>query len=286
MPINKTGLANPNNYVLGRGNVWVANLDADGNPQAWRDLGNAPELSCSIDVEDLTHVSSRKGARVTDKRIILETTMNVNLSFDEVQDFENLALWLFGETSEPTNAAVAGFAEYQMVPDGALELARHYQIINSSGLRAFDIDTADLTVKTSAGVPVTLVLGTDYEVDTVLGTFFTLSTSTAIQTAITAGDGLLVTLTADAGASADLHQVSAMTETTKIVAIRFCLENPADADRVTEFVWPKVTLAADGDLALIGDEFAVAAMTGVAEQGDVGSRYAGQTLLITDPDGE
>ena len=287
MAINRTGQANPNDYVLGRGRLSAAALDGSGNPRTWRDLGNAPELTLSIDVEDITHVSSRKGARKTDKRIVLETTMNVGFVLDEVQNFENLALWLFGTAAAQSNTL--SFAEWEMIPiteivvDGTQVRPRHYLVRDSSGNRAFDLQSgSNLTLEEAVGTgPVSLTEGVDYEVDVKLGSIFLLDSTNVRTIAVTNGNGINVTLAATGGA-ANIDQVEALTSSTVIVALRYELENPADADHEVEYLWPKVTLAADGDLSLIGEEFATMTFSGVAEQGDVGSDYAGQTLLVSD----
>lgn len=289
MAINRTGQANPNDYVLGRGRLMAAELDSSGNPGPWRDLGNAPELAISIDVEDLTHVSSRKGARVTDKRIVLETTMNVSFALDEVQNFENLALWAFGQTSSPAN--VLSFAAHEMIAVGDVPidsdatsiLPRIYLVKDSSGGRAYDLqDSANLDLEENTGTaPITLIEGTDYTVDIKLGTVQLLDSTNVRTIIVTNGNGINATLSATGGV-ANVDRVQALTNDTKIVALRFELENPADADHEMEFLWPKVTLAPDGDFSLIGEEFAQLSFTGVAEQGDVGSEYAGESLVITD----
>ena len=131
---------------------------------------------------------------------------------------------------------------------------------------------------TTAGA---LALNTDFTVDVKLGSLQLLDTALVRTVIITDSEPILCVLSATGGV-AKVDQVKALTNSTKVVAIRFELENPADGDHELEFYWPKVTLAPDGDMSLIGEEFAQLGFTGVAEQGDVGSRDAGESLIITD----
>lgn len=279
---NTTGLPRTEDYNLGRGVLYFAPL-INGVPGAYRDLGNAPEFTISLEVETLEHQSSRQGLKITDKEVTISQKVNLSLVLDEI-NHENLALLLSGEKGTVTNAAVAGITEYEwIVGDESsttnVELGRWYDIVNSSGLRAYDITAGDLTLATTNGSPVTLVLGTDYTVDAEMGRVFLLSTSTALATAISGNEGITLELTAKPGAAA-VNQVKALTQTNIAGALKFVSENPANNDQRTEFQFHQVSLKADGDTSFIGDEFSTLNFTGVAEA-NVTADADSPTLTVT-----
>jgi hypothetical protein len=271
-------------YVLGRGVVSIALHDADGNPMGFRDLGNAPGMTITGTREQVEHISSRTSTAKVDKRVVTSQGLTAGFTLDEVQNLENLADWLIGETSTPVNGAVAGFAQWQIIADGDIEEEQDYLIRSSLGVRAYSIDETDVTLETTNLTPVTLVLGTDYTVDELTGTFRLLD-SAAVNTAITNGEGIDITLAANAGAPATVDQVRALKATNLVVALRYVMENAADGGRKTEFLFPRVLLSSEGDMSLIGTDFATMQFQASVEQGDVGSVYEDEYLVITDPNG-
>jgi hypothetical protein len=261
MAKNLTGLPNTGDYTLGRGIVYESGIVTSTekpDDNGWRDLGNAPEFNVSIETEKLEHKSSRAGLQVVDKEVILSQKMTINFSLDELND-ENVASFLSGETAAHTNVAIAGFANYEMV--AAVVLGRWYDIVNSSGERAYDIDTTDLALTETSGAPVALVENTDYTLDLKMGRIFLLSTATNIA----AGEPMSVELTAEATAK-PVEEVRGLTQGNIVRAIKFIGENPANSNKKREYQFHKVTLASEGDLALIGDEYAVMAFSGTVEQ--------------------
>lgn len=253
MKRNTTGIPDTDDYNLGRGRLYFAILDANGKPQAYRDLGNVPEFRSTMNTETLKHQSSRRGLRVTDKEVTTAQDLELTFSFDNIEA-DNLAALFAGEIASYTNAAIAGFSAHVMVPDGSLELGRWFDIQNASGVRAYDIDAADLTVTTNEGTPVSLVLGTDYDLDLTNGRIFTISTSTKIATSIAATKGMKVTLAAKAEART-VTEVRGLTTSAVEGALKFISVNPANDDEETEFNFWNVSLKADGDFNLIGDDW-------------------------------
>lgn len=275
---NTTGQPNTSDYNLGRGIVYFAALDTTTQlPKAYRDLGNAPEFNISVETETLEHQSSRQGLKVTDKEVTISQKINLSFQLDEI-NHENLAEFFAGEKAAHTNVAVAGFSQYAMIPDPEVALGRWYDIRDSNGNRAYDVESANLDMETSNVSPVTLVLNTDYLLDSEQGRVFLLSTSTVVATAISGSEDINVTLSADAGAR-DVNEVRALTQTTVSGALKFIAENPVDADRETEYQFHKVSLKADGDFALIGDEFSTMGFTAVAETNSTASANS-PTLTI------
>src|SRR5262245_43608037 len=137
---NTSGLPNTGDYVLGRGKVYGALIDTvTEKPTAagWRDLGNAPEFTLSLETEKLEHQSSMEGLKVVDKEVTLSQKMSIGFSLDEIND-QNLSEWLSGETASHTNTAIAGFSN--VTQSSAVVLGRWYDLVNGSGERAYDID--------------------------------------------------------------------------------------------------------------------------------------------------
>lgn len=260
MAKNLTGLPNTGDYTLGRGIVYESSIvTATEKPDdnGWRDLGNATEFNVSVETEKLEHKSSRAGLQIVDKEVVLSQKMTINFSLDELND-ENVAAFLSGTTATHTNVAIAGFTIIEMV--AAVKLGRHYDIVNGVGERAYDIETADLQLDETTGAPVLLVEGTDYTLDSKMGRVFLLSTATNIAD----GEPLSVTLAANAGAK-PVEEVRGLILGNQIRAVKFIGENPANANKQREYQFHKVTLASEGDLALIGDEYAIMAFSGTVE---------------------
>lgn len=277
--INPTGTANTNDYNLGRGKVYFASLDANGLPTGYRFLGNSPQFNISTSVETLEHFSSQAGLRTLDKKVVVQQTVNFNFQLDEL-NFDNLAMFMSGDTDTPTNAAVAGFTIYTMVAAGTIQLGHWYDIRNSAGLRAYDIDAADLTIATTNGTPVPLVLNTDYTVDETQGRIFILSTSTVAATAIANAEGLTVVLAAKAEAL-DVEIVRALIDSQIEGALKFIGSNPANDGKEVEYQFHKVSVQADGDLALIqANDWSTLGFSGAAEQNTDASADS-PTLTIT-----
>lgn len=252
---NLSGLPQPDDYFLGRGKVYIAEL-TNGIPGAYRDIGNVPEFKVTATSETLKHFSSQQGLKIVDREVTVSQEVSLGFSADEI-NAENIADFLSGEKSTHTNVAIAGFAERQMI--ASVELGRWYDIKNNSGERGYDIDSADLLVEKDASPDVTLDEGIDYKLDLKMGRIFFFKTAVKIA----AADPVNVTLTADAMAAA-VTEVRALTQTTRQVALKFIAENPNNNDKQTEFQFHQVNLKADGDFAMISDEWATMAFTAVA----------------------
>lgn len=263
---NTTGRANPDQYLLGRGIIYAASLHpTTGRPLAWRDLGNGPLFNWSMTRETLDHVSSRSDISTVDKQVTTSRTGNISIQLEEF-NAENLALTFMGEKTSPTNPAVAGFSQHIAYED--VELGRYYDIVDANGNKVYGIDPDDLTVESGAStLDDELVLGTDYEVDAEFGRVFLLSTSEDI----TAGGVLGFTLAPNAYATATVNQVSIFTKPEVVVALAFISDNPAasSGNKKGHWFFPKVNLAADGDVALIGTDWANMPLTGVAQPNEI-----------------
>jgi hypothetical protein len=235
-------------------------------PVKYRHLGNAPEFNISIEVETLEHTSSLEGLASVDKEVILSQKLTLAVTLDELND-ENLALLFSGEKATHTNVSVAGFTIRTLIANANLAVNTWYDIVNSAGERAYDVRTADLALATSAGSPVSLVAGTDYTLDEVNGRVFIKDTA-VITTAIAGGGSngnITAVLTANAGANA-VNEVRGLTKTNVRGALKFIGKNPANNDKQVEYQFHQVSLKAEGDFSLIGNEFSTMSFTGVAEK--------------------
>lgn len=281
MGLNLTGTPNTDSYNIGRGKVYIAELvNGLPGPSGWRDLGNAPEFNINVEVETLEHQSSQRGLKITDKEVTISQEVNCSFQLDEI-DFNNLALFFSGQANQTafTNPAIAGVAA--TVITTAVNKGSWYDLTdaaNGAGTRLVDIDPTLLTVRRDpSGTPVTLVEGTDYTVDAKYGRLFFLTTSVTVLQ----GDEIDFAITADAGA-VNPSNVQALTQSSVRVALKFISENPANNDKQTEYQFHQIQLKAEGDLALIGDEFTTMGFTGTAEVNSTLGGSASPTLTITD----
>lgn len=267
MAINTTGKPNTLDYFLGRGIVYLSELDANQLPSAYRDLGNSPGFSISVESEELLHQASRTGLKVTDKRITLSQNIKLSFQIDELSH-DNLALFFTGTTEFVTNPAVAGIGLVgsQIVITDAVEFGRWYDLMTAydgSGVKAAWGDHTKIILRENSSGPTILDEGTDYELDLEMGRVFIKSTAVKISS----GEKLEFYSAADATAPAKLELMHALAGAAGTsYALKFIAENPANASEKIEYEFHSVTIAADGDLSLIGDDFSQAGFTGAAQK--------------------
>lgn len=102
---------NTENYTLGKGILYFNKLNPDtGLYEGERDMGNAPSLSSSIDLEKLAHYSSRGGMSAKDKEVMKTATPKLSFTLDEVNK-ENMALLLLAGINEVEQTAGANDEE-------------------------------------------------------------------------------------------------------------------------------------------------------------------------------
>ena len=264
---NLSGRPDNKDYLLGRACVFVSELDAvTGLPTCYRQVGNTPNLSLSIDVEELTHRASlcaQFGGAVVDRRLIIQQTLSISMTLEEI-NHENAAIFVSGTVDNPANPAVAGITAYDITTELALDC--WYPIFDSAGVRAMGIDKSLVTVNDVTAAPVLLVQGAaptgDYTVDEVSGLLeFHAGGPATLET----GDDIEVVLAADAGAPATIERVLALTAVQKRFAVKAMIENANNANEIVEMEFHSVALVGDGDLAVVGDELAQMGLVGVAE---------------------
>lgn len=263
--INTDGTHSVDSYQLGRGILKAALLDANGKPKNYVDLGNVPELSATVESEKLDHYTSRGGLRKIDKSVVLEVTSNLSFSLEDIT-FDNLALFFSGGTDDYTNPAIAGVTDEQFVEDGDVVALTSYVLRTAAGEPIFGITATNaIVVESTNTTPVALVKDTDYTVTDITGEIFLNDTAT-VQSIITAGDGLQVTLSADPAATA-VDELNILSETEVNVALRFNLED-ADTGELVIYDFYNTTISADGDYNLIAEEWSTLPMSASIEESD------------------
>jgi len=88
------------NYTIGKGILSFDRWDVDGLPTGMRDLGNAPNFTLTLEVEQLDHYSSREQIKKKDLTVTLSAGVKVKFTLDEY-DRENVAIALFGTVAGP-----------------------------------------------------------------------------------------------------------------------------------------------------------------------------------------
>jgi hypothetical protein len=265
---NTTGVPSSEEIVLSGGELFLHELDADGDEDGdgWVNLGEVRELALEPTSEFLEHYSTRSGRRVLDKKILLQQKFDVRIGLEAANE-RNAAIFFQATPEAITNPAVAGFTEFAMIT--AVELGRWYQVVNSAGLPARGITTGNLLLEKDAVSDVTLVEGTDYELDTASGMVFFKTTATNIAD----GNTVNATLTAAAGADTT-RRIPVQSRENVTVALKFLGVDGASG-RKFELYIPKITLAASGAFGLVtNNEWTQMQLTGAAEKKDADTAVA------------
>jgi hypothetical protein len=134
----------------GQGKLYIGVRQGNGDPGAFRHVGNARDLIVALTTTTLEHKESVTGQRLTDARLITEKKTAVNFTLDDFQ-IDNLALALFGTKATETGSSVTAEAFVNPVAVGDYVRTKFPEI-------------SAVVIKDSAGTPATLVLGTDYEI--------------------------------------------------------------------------------------------------------------------------
>lgn len=261
--INTTGAPNTRDYVLGRGTVYIAAInESTGLPDVngFRDLGNAPEFNVTVSTEDLRHQNSRDCIKFTDKRFVISQEVGLSFQLDETRNFQNLSDFLAGSTETYDNPHDTTHTDVVITAD--VHLGAWYELRKANGARVYNLDAAGTvyTIEQDGAPDVLLVEGTDYEIDEQLGLVRFLDSATLVE-----GDQILWSITTGATTPNNLDQVNALIRSEVSGVLLFVQDNSGDCGQKVEWRFHKVSLSADGDLSMIGDEVSVMNFTGVAE---------------------
>lgn len=256
----RNGIPDARDYLLGRGALYFSdNLDADGRPKDFRHLGNAEAFTVNVETENLEHFSTLEGLKVRDRNVVLSQALGLSTQLAEI-DVDNLRLFLAGEkvSTAVTGASITG--DKNLIVSGLGKWYDLYDVAAPSTYPPVAADAADrayrLTsvVVTSDDGMTTYVLGTDYDLDTELGRIF-----------IRTGGSIGATETLDVDfdyATLTIDEVRGLKQAALTGVLKFVSKNANDGGKETEYQFHAVTLRAEGDFALIGDEFATLSLTG------------------------
>lgn len=273
--LNTTGAPNTLDYNLGRGVIYFASLGSNGLPGAdgFRDLGNAPEFSITIDTEDLRHQSSRDCLKFTDKRFVISQEIGMSYQLEE-WNFQNISDFFSGSTETYDNPHDTTFDDVEIT--SAVVLGNWYQLRDDNGARVYNLDAAGCVYSIeddATGTGTALVEGTDFEINEQLGLVRFLPTGSLV-----AGDAPGFSITTAASTAQDLDQVNGLIRAEVTGALMFVADNAGDCGQKTEWLFHKVSLSADGDMSLISDEVGVLPFSGVAE---VNSQVSDTSKVLT-----
>lgn len=279
--INDTGAPQTRDYTLGRGIVRLASLTAAGLPDSdgFRDLGNAVEFNITVEAEDLKHQSSRTQLKFTDARVTLSQEVGMSMILDEM-NFQNLSDFFSGTTEVYNNPHDVTFLATAASVSTSIKVGNWYALLDASTVRqrVYNLDATGVVydfVLDPSGVATSLS-SDDYELDEEMGLIRFLSTGT---NTLADGDDIGWAISTGATTPNDLDQANALTKTDVVGSLLFIQMNAQDGANKTEYVFHKVSLTADGDLPLIGEDWMQASFNGVA-QANSGVSDTSQVLTI------
>lgn len=257
-----------NNFVLGRGRIYLARLDpSTKDPGAFRYVGASREFNLTAETETLEHTSSDRGVNEVDASVPIGVTRSGTMIFEDIVA-ENLAMFFFGSLQSDARAEDAAAAlQTWKLEDAQLKrvLADGYDAdaeiligaTASNPVGALNVleDNLAIAGRNSANpaVAVTLEKGTDWEiVDAMRGSIRLLDTAKTYQAA---GDAVLseITVTYRRGARAGLHDQVVSGGTPFEGALRFVESNPEGGNDL--WVIPQMEITPNGDLSLKGDDW-------------------------------
>ncbi len=261
--LNTANTSNPDFYNLGRGRLYFATLSS-GLPTYWQDLGNCPNLTLNSEEETIEHKSSRSGLATVDKKLTLSRETSINFDLDEIS-FDNLARWFSGDATASAETSTATYTDEAIFGTGSrlvnYELERWYDIRDAANARIYYLNLFDsYTITQSPSND--LVKGQDYEIEEEAGMLKFLAGGD-----VSAGT-TAIELTST-GTDVNIDKVEAFTQGSVTGALKFVAVNPANSDDVREFLFHQVTLASDGDLGLISDEFGTMSFAGTVERNEI-----------------
>jgi hypothetical protein len=273
----RNGIPDPRDYLLGRGELFFADsLDADGRPKNFRSLGHAEAFTVTVEAETLEHFSKRLASGVKDREVVLQQSVSFATQLTEI-DVDNLALFMSGSAVDTVDAGGTlspGAGDDNVIVEAAVGLGKWYDLFDNDAPSTYPPVAADaaeriyrvsnVVVKDTTATT-TYVEGTDYDVDAEMGRIFIREGGS-----ISAGDALLVSAT---WAALTISEVRALDASRIEGVLKFVSRNANQTGNGSEveYTFHAVTLTADGDFALIGDEFATLNLNGACETNEIAS---------------
>lgn len=142
-------------YFIGKGDIKVALLDADGNPGAFRDVGEATveEFEPSVDFAD-NFATGKTSANLQDLHVPLKKQLMISITMKE-RTAKNLEMAVLGESS---SEAAGSFSTPTALPDDL-------EVGNIVLLPGRHVGISNLVVVDSAGTPNVLVDGEHFSLN-------------------------------------------------------------------------------------------------------------------------
>ena len=237
------------NLTIGKGQVFLAqhaSLEPTTPAVGYRDVGNCPGVSLTVNSETLQHYSSRGGIRVKDDETIIEVSRTGVLRIDDM-GVDNIAMFFFGNAQVLNVAAQTSLTE--VIAGANVQKGRSFQLgvdlsTRPTGYRSVSIDSVALTGAPGTTYPATDAGVVNWELDAARG-FLTIGKASNIA------DGAGLTVTYDVAAHRRQMILSGNTE--KAFSMQFHAYNPKGA--LIDYYFPFVKIRPNGDLQLISEEY-------------------------------
>lgn len=267
------------NYTLGKGILYFDRWDPDKNKYlGWRDLGNAPSFSFTVNIEKLEHFSSRGGLRVKDKEIISQLTPSCSFTLDEITA-ENFGILGLAEVVDMAQTAETGVTDTitveQIKKNEKLFLSKHHVVYETQGTNP---KRPKVYVGSSTGTP--LVEGVDWIMsaeDAKTGQITIVDTSPDVAAALSGTDDFTVVYDCEAST---MKKIQLFTKTQITGKLKFVSDNPTGTQ--CTFLAKNVSLTPSGDTAFIGDDWSTLSFSAEClkstDPADVGSPYIDITM--------
>ena len=224
---------NVENYMLGKGVLYLDRLDSSGNHTGELDLGNAPAFNVSLTTEDLPHRESRSGIKEEDHNVETSLSASVSFTLDE-PNTDNLALAFRASEPSTTSQGSGSVAAESATAKLDKWIALDYRNISNVVIGAYTEDT-------------------DYEVDFATGRIKCLSTGS-----ITADEALTV---AYDYSSETWNIVNGVSNSGAIMAYLRFVGDPEQGTKYEMEIW-RVKLKLSGDVPFISDDWATITFEG------------------------
>ena len=280
---NTLNTSDSQNVNLGRGKIYVGNLDAttglvDGDGLC--DLGNVTNFSLQVATERVQRNNFRACTVVQDLDLVTTQNVGVSMTLDELTA-ENLARFLAGQSTNagytsPLTTAITDQTIGNAVT--GVDLYKWYELRSAANGPLFGAVAGDISLEAGAaagfasGTGTALTLGTDYELDLDHSLVRFLNSAT-----MAANPHILFDLAA-AAATQTFDTVEALSSSVFNGWVKFLGCN-GNGDQRFQLDLFKVLLAADGELQMIGNEFSEMTFAGSAN-----SNAAAQTSLSSASD--
>lgn len=267
------------NYTLGKGILYFDRYNPDTKTYSgWRDLGNAPSFSFTVNIEKLEHFSSRGGLRVKDKEIISQLTPSCSFTLDEItaENFGILGLAKVVDLAQSASTDVEDTITVDQVKKNEkLFLSKHHVVYETTGASP---KRPKVYIGSSTGT--LLTEGVDWIMsveDAKAGQITIVDTSTSVAAALSGTDDFTVVY--DCAAST-MKKIQLFTETQILGRLRFVSDNPTGTQ--CTFLAKNVSLTPSGDTAFIGDDWSTLSFSAEClkstDPADVGSPYIDITM--------